>query len=299
MAKGTLSQNGYLALKKEEGYKPKAYRLNGEQYCTCCLGHYGPDVQCGRTYTDAECKAFFAKDSDRFTKDVNKIFDTNKGMTQNMFDAMFIFAYNHGNISDTQLGRTISADPTNFAAIQRVWERSYCSGRYSKVLTARRKREAMRFCGSAYSSSPMTGGESYGSGDENENNSGAWQYEPNVYQDNSYGVSDVDYAEINKLEAYATDKSDETYKVFTIIQDASNAAVGAKELEISTMTHPEGAEDHALIEDDAIKPAIMQDEHSEKVKEDTDYSEGIDKPGDAEVHFGLNGIPEGGGPFSI
>lgn len=300
MAKGSLSQNGYTFLKKEEGYKPKAYRLNGEKYCTCCLGHYGADVQCGRTYTDQECKSFFGVDSAKFTANVNKIYDTNRGMTQNMFDAMFSFAYNHGNIWRTELGRTINADPKNFNAIQRVWERSYCTGKYAKVLTARRKREAQLYCGSAYSSSPLgSDGEYYGSGDENENNSGAWQYEPNVYQDSKYAVSDVDYKELNKLEAFATSKMDETYKVFNIIQDASTAALGAKELEISTMRHPDGAEDHALIEDESVKPAVKQDEHSAKLKEDTDKSEGFDKPGDAKVNFGLLDIPEGGGPFSI
>ena len=272
----TLSQAGFNKLKQEEGYKLKAYRLSGENYCTCCLGHYGSDVQCGKTYTESECQAFFAKDAERFNRDVNRIFDS-ATMTQNMFDAMFIFAYNHGNISNTKLGSTIKANPKNFKEIQRVWEASYCSGRYANVLTKRRKREAALYCGSAYSSTPLSNGETYGSGDENENNTSAWEYEEPVYSDVSSAFSQVDYNELNQELVFATNKMDETYEAFDVIRDSSNATLGSKTLEINTSKHEGDPEDHALIADASIRSTIAQDEHSAIIKEDTDKSEGYYK----------------------
>ena len=274
----TLSQAGFNKLKQEEGYKLKAYRLSGEGHCTCCLGHFGADVQCGRTYTDAECQAFFAKDSARFCNDVNKIFNP-ATMTQNMFDAMFSFAYNHGNISNTKLGKTIKANPKNFSEIQRVWEASYCSGRYANVLSKRRKREAALYCGSAYSSSPLnTSGESYGSGEENENNTSAWEYEAPTYSDVSSAISDVDYGSLNQSLAYATNKMDETYDAFKLSYSSSDSSVNSSNQEMKVSKHEGETEDHSLIVDEDIKPSIAQDEHSNIIKEDTDKSEGYNDP---------------------
>lgn len=272
----TLSQAGFNKLKQEEGYKQKAYRLSGESYCTCCLGHFGADVQCGRTYTDAECQSFFAKDAERFNRDVNRIFDS-ATMSQNMFDAMFSFAYNHGNISNTKLGNVIKANPRNFAEIQRVWEASYCTGKYANVLTKRRKREAALYCGSAYSSTPLSNGETYGSGDENENNTSAWEYEEPVYSDVSAAVSSIDYNELNQDLVIATNKMDETYDSFNVIKDSSNATLGSQSIVVTSSNHGGDPEDHALIADASIKSTIAQDEHSAIIKEDTDKSEGYYK----------------------
>lgn len=303
MAGGRLSQTGFNHLKASEGITYKAAKLTNkgytEPYCTVCIGHYGiqGDVVCGKTYTDAECMAFFAKDSERFTTDVNKIYDTSKGMTQNMFDAMFSFAYNHGNISQTKLGDTIKANPKDFKTIQSVWESSYCSGAFAKGLTARRKREAALYCGSSYDSALIpSGGE--GSGDSNENNRSLWEWEDAVYSDTSTGVTDVDYGALNQAQAFATSQRDAEYQAFNIIQDASNAVIGATALTISTFKHEGEAEEHSLIVDETVRPTIMQDEHSAKIKEDTDKAEGIVKTTDNQLKPTMPDVPEGAG-FAI
>ena len=279
MAKGRLSQAGYNALKSSEGYIKKAYALKNsktgyvEKYCTCCLGHYGPDVVCGKTYTDEECQALFARDSARFTNDVNKIFDTDKGMTQSQFDAMFSFAYNHGNISSTKLGETIVKNPKDYETIQKVWLSSYAHpGGFN--LVPRRKREASTYCGPAYNSSLLP--ESSESGETPEGfspHTEEFELEDVSYYDVSNALSDVDYGSLNQAQAFAVNQMDATYNAFNIIQDASNAVLGAKVLEISTFKHEGSAEDHRLITDDSVPSAIAQDEHSNKVKEDTDKAD--------------------------
>ena len=98
----TLSQEGFNLLKGFEGFKNKPYHLKGEKYYTVGLGHYGPDVNPNKIYTDAECMAFFEKDKKRFEEDVNKIYDK-RFMNQNMFDACFCFAY-------MRIGEILNAD---------------------------------------------------------------------------------------------------------------------------------------------------------------------------------------------
>jgi GH24 family phage-related lysozyme (muramidase) len=144
-----------------------------EEHWTVGIGHYGKEVLPGdnvfpkyegkkivnaHTYTDSEVQAFFVKDSDRFTKDVNKIWTSD--MTQNMFDAMFSFAYNHGNISSTQLGRAIkNGGWKNQSNIRTIWTSSYVSGKYHDALLKRRKAEVDFF----YSGSSTDSSEPYDS----------------------------------------------------------------------------------------------------------------------------------------
>jgi len=307
MAKGTLSQTGYNALKSSEGYSPKAYRLgdksgNKERYCTCCIGHYGADVECGRTYTDAECQAFFKKDAARFENIVNQIYDTNKGMTQNMFDAMFSFVYNCGSFKNAQaLKNAIVANPKDFTKIGEIWERSClksASPAFTKGLMNRRRREAKMYCGAAYSPSPLSSIDVGGAVASSDATGETFEWEDNKYSDLSAGFSDVDYGEVNQGSMVARIDDDQVYEAFNIIQDASNAVLGANPKEISTFKHEGEAEDHSLIVDEAIKPAITQDEHSNKVKEDTDRSEKAEAPDmDKKLEWNIN-VPEGAG-FAI
>lgn len=44
-----------------EGYRPVSYR-DVVGVLTVCYGHTGPDVVTGRTYTEAECRAFLERD---------------------------------------------------------------------------------------------------------------------------------------------------------------------------------------------------------------------------------------------
>lgn len=74
-----------------------------EKYATVGIGHYGPDVVEGRTYSDAEIQNLFAKDKQKFENDVNKIWTSD--MPKGAFDALFSLAYNHGNVSKTAVGK--------------------------------------------------------------------------------------------------------------------------------------------------------------------------------------------------
>lgn len=143
-----LSQSGFNFLKNKEGYRTVPYKLQGEKYYTVGLGHYGPDVIPGKEYNYTEIMSLFNKDSLRFTSDVMKIWDSS--MTQNMFDAMFSFAYNHGNISNTKLGQAIkNGGWKNKEEIIRIWTSSYCSGRHASTLKKRRQAEVNLFYSNA------------------------------------------------------------------------------------------------------------------------------------------------------
>lgn len=139
-----LSNNGFNFLKNKEGFRNVPYKLEGEKYYTVGYGHYGPDVIPGKTYSLAEIEAFFEKDAARHNNDVSKIWDSS--MTQNMFDAMFSFSYNHGNISTTKLGQAIrNGGWKDKDKIVRIWTSSYCSGRYAQSLKRRRQAEVSLF----------------------------------------------------------------------------------------------------------------------------------------------------------
>lgn len=143
MAKGSLSENGLNFIKRHEGYQEKSYRNKNEKYYTVGYGHYGPDVMANTTYSEAQCSAFLQNDITSKSKDVNKIYDSDKGMTQNMFDAMTSFAYNHGNISNTELGKLIKNNPNDNAIIKK-WQSSYT---VNGILSKRRTEEVNLYFG--------------------------------------------------------------------------------------------------------------------------------------------------------
>lgn len=133
-----LSKNGYEFLKSVEGYKNKPYKDTNGLY-SVGVGHNGKDVNPNHIYSDAEIAALFEKDKKRFEADVNKIYDK-RFMNQNMFDACFSFAYNVGNISNTDLGRMIEKNPYD-DRIKDFWKYTYTNGGKNKVLLERRKKE--------------------------------------------------------------------------------------------------------------------------------------------------------------
>lgn len=167
-ALATLSSEGFAFLKSLEGYRNTSYKLQGEKYWTVGFGHNGADVEPNTTYSDEQCMKWFEKDSTRFTKDVNKIW--NSKMSQHMFDAMFSFAYNHGNISTTALGAKIAAAYNDESKIRSVWTTSYCSGTYAASLKRRRQKEVNFYFDKdlSYSSS-----EDFSSNDKYSTSSGA------------------------------------------------------------------------------------------------------------------------------
>ena len=180
----TLSQEGFNLLKGFEGFRNKPYHLKGEKYYTVGLGHYGPDVNPNKIYTDAECMAFFEKDKQRFEADVNKVW--HEPMTQQMFDALFSMAYNHGNVSRTVLANACKG--TNYQDRQKVtaiWKNLYtCNG----LLSKRRAKEVAYFygdvdAGTPYSGNFSSGPSDYSSADTNPQSGGyAAGSQPNDYK---------------------------------------------------------------------------------------------------------------------
>lgn len=146
MAEGKLSQNGIRFLFQSEGscrYVP-FWDVNG---LAVGYGHHGKDVIAGKRYTQAEVDQMFVNDTVKFAKDVNKVW--HEGMTQNMFDAMFSLAYNHGNVSATKLKEFCAGDGwrTNEAAIKSWWPEVYINkgSKYEQGLRKRRNREVSLF----------------------------------------------------------------------------------------------------------------------------------------------------------
>ena len=164
---GTLSRNGYEFLKSLEGFRLKPYKASkSERYWTVGLGHYGPDVNPNKTYTEAECIALFSKDKLRFEADVNKVW--HEPMTQNMFDALFSMAYNHGNVSNTPLKALCAGNNyQNQNKLASAWINLYT---VNGLLTNRRKKEVRLFYSNqinteAFQSDyPLPSGGGYGGG---------------------------------------------------------------------------------------------------------------------------------------
>ena len=164
---GTLSRNGYEFLKSLEGFRLKPYKASkSERYWTVGLGHYGPDVNPNKTYTEAECIALFSKDKLRFEADVNKVW--HEPMTQNMFDALFSMAFNHGNVSNTPLKSLCAGNNyQNQNKLASAWINLYT---VNGLLTNRRKKEVRLFYSNqinteAFQSDyPLPSGGGYGGG---------------------------------------------------------------------------------------------------------------------------------------
>lgn len=76
-----------------EGYVPRAYK-DVVGITTACYGHTGPDVQMGRTYTQAECTALLVEDLYEAAAAVEQC--TRKPLTNNQKAAAISLAYNIG-----------------------------------------------------------------------------------------------------------------------------------------------------------------------------------------------------------
>ena len=76
---------------------------------TACVGHTGPDVQMGQTYTQAECDALLAADLERFEKGISEQIDV--PLKQEQYDALVSWAFNCGlgATGDSTLRRRLNA----------------------------------------------------------------------------------------------------------------------------------------------------------------------------------------------
>ncbi len=102
------AQPGINLIKEFEGCRLQTY-ICPAGVATCCVGHTGPEVKMGQTYTQSECDALLAADLDRFEKAVVDLIDV--PFNQNEFDATVSFAFNcgAGALADSTFRRRINA----------------------------------------------------------------------------------------------------------------------------------------------------------------------------------------------
>ena len=97
-----INDVGLSIIVQYEGFSSKPYKLPGEQYYTCCYGHYGPDVNPNKLYTLAEGRELLKQDIERAERAV-KLYDNIYHWNVNQFSALCSFAYNIGNIGNLTL----------------------------------------------------------------------------------------------------------------------------------------------------------------------------------------------------
>ena len=97
-----INDEGLSLIMQYEGFSAKPYKLPGEQYYTCCYGHYGPDVIPDKLYTEAEGRELLKHDIERAERAV-KLYDNVYHWNINQFSALCSFAYNIGNIGGLTL----------------------------------------------------------------------------------------------------------------------------------------------------------------------------------------------------
>lgn len=107
---------------------------------TVGVGHTGEDIshlKLGDEITQEESDAFFAKDLERFEKEIGKI----KGLDQYQFDALVSFAFNVGcnAFHKSTLRLRVIQDPDNYVGIGNEFARwVYANGIVWKGLKRRR-----------------------------------------------------------------------------------------------------------------------------------------------------------------
>lgn len=246
MAKGTLSVTGYNWMKQTEGYKTHSYKLSGESTWTVGLGIHGSDIRADSDYTDSELKSLFASRATKTNSQVNAVYDTNKGMTQNMFDALFLLSWNYGHLPQT-VSAAVAANPTDFKHIYAVWT-ALTTTSYTSELKKRRKEEAQRYCGTSYSGDTLDGGD---------------DSQPEIEVDPAKSISyddtnNTDWDDQSLYNVYDMEES-ESDNVFSSSDDNSSAkSLTVKSVEYNTTK----GTSHSITADATIRPTIQIDEHS-------------------------------------
>ena len=133
-----LSPEGYQFLLSLENPRMTP-RLDSNGKYVVGLRHYGDDINPEHRYTPEEIAEFFETDKIPYENDVNEIFDP-VFMTQNMFDAMFCFAFSVGRITGTDLGQMIRKNPYD-DRIRDFWRYTYTKANKNKILSERRQKE--------------------------------------------------------------------------------------------------------------------------------------------------------------
>jgi GH24 family phage-related lysozyme (muramidase) len=98
---------GVALIKEFEGCRLDTY-ICPAGVPTCCVGHTGPEVRMGQTYTMSQCEELLRSDLERFEKAVRDLIDV--PIDQCEFDALVSFAFNcgQGALADSTLRRRLN-----------------------------------------------------------------------------------------------------------------------------------------------------------------------------------------------
>ena len=101
-------EKGVALIKEFEGCRLDTY-ICPAGVPTCCVGHTGPEVRMGQTYTMSQCEELLRSDLKRFEKAVRDLIDV--PLDQCEFDALVSFAFNcgQGALADSTLRRRLNA----------------------------------------------------------------------------------------------------------------------------------------------------------------------------------------------
>ena len=135
------SDKGIEFIKKHEGVRLKAYKLEGEKYYSIGVGHsYDPSITANTIWTNAQAEAALRIDLQKFEKYVNDTVPI--PLNQNQFDALVSYTYNRGLGGLKELvanSKTIEDYSKN---IVKYWG---TATRYKDALIKRRKAEKELF----------------------------------------------------------------------------------------------------------------------------------------------------------
>ena len=103
----TTGSKGVALIKEFEGCRLDTY-ICPAGVPTCCVGHTGPEVRMGQTYTMSQCEELLRNDLERFEKAVRDLIDVS--IDQCEFDALVSFAFNcgQGALADSTLRRRLN-----------------------------------------------------------------------------------------------------------------------------------------------------------------------------------------------
>lgn len=138
-----LSVSGVTLLTTHEGKVNRAY-LDPVGIPTVCVGHTGPDVKLGKTYSDEVCVELLNKDTAVAQRAVGRLVAV--PVTQEQYDAVVSFTFNvgEGNLANSTLLKKINAgDCTGAGAEFLRWNRA--KGKVLPGLTKRRNAEASQW----------------------------------------------------------------------------------------------------------------------------------------------------------
>jgi lysozyme len=151
------SPEGRRVLEYFEGRENSAYPdpATGGAPWTIGVGHTGPEVRPGLTWTDTQIDAAESADLDRFERDVDRLL-AGHPCTQGQFDALTLFAFNVGSDIDADtiaeglgdsalLRKFLAGDVAGAAAEFAKWDKA--AGKSMKGLRRRRAAERELFNG--------------------------------------------------------------------------------------------------------------------------------------------------------